>query len=273
MPQRESYVEGTPNWVDLQTTDQAAAKDFYAAIFGWEYDDAPMGDEGDAVYSMAKKAEGFVGAIAPQSPQLIEAGAPPAWNTYIAVDDVDAAAERAKEAGGQVAMDPFDVMGAGRMAVVIDPTGVPVQLWQANEHIGATVVNEPGAFIWSELINDDPDSALPFYKAVVGLDSKVEEMGEGMEYTMLMVGDTPIGGTVPPPMEGVPNHWHVWFAHEDVEGASDKAKELGAEVLNGPMEMVIGTIATIRDPQGAVFSIIAPKPPEGGEESSEEGGE
>src|SRR5580704_7862945 len=103
MPQRESYVEGTPNWVDLQSTDQAASKEFYAAIFGWEYDDSPMG-EGDeaAVYSMAKKGGGYVGAITHQPAHLAAAGAPPMWNTYLAVDDVDAAAGRVTESGGTI---------------------------------------------------------------------------------------------------------------------------------------------------------------------------
>lgn len=260
MPQRESYVEGTPNWVDLQTHDQVAAKEFYGAIFGWEFDDMPM-EEGGATYSMAKKGDGFVGAIAPLQPEQTELGIPAHWNTYIAVDDVDAAVERVNEAGGQVPMGPFDVMEAGRMAVCIDPTGAGFLLWQAKDHIGATIVNEPGAFIWSELITNDPDSALPFYKAVVGLDAQTEDMGE-MQYTLLKVGEDSIGGTVPPMMEGIPNHWHVWFAVEDADVTAEHAAKLGAELLHGPQEMVIGNVATIRDPHGAVFSIIAPKPPQ-----------
>jgi predicted enzyme related to lactoylglutathione lyase len=263
MPKRESYVEGTPNWVDLQTTDQQAAKEFYGAIFGWEFDDAPMDDESGAVYSMAKKGDGFVGAIAPQSPEVAAQGAPPFWNTYIAVDDVDAAIDRVKDAGGQVMMEPFDVMESGRMAVAVDPTGAVFLPWQAKEHIGATLVNEPGAFIWSELITDDADSAIPFYKAVVGLDTQTEDMG-GQPYTLLKVGEDTIGGTVPPMMEGIPNHWHVWFAVEDANATAEQAAGLGATLLHGPEEMMIGTVATISDPQGGVFSIIAPKAPEEG---------
>ena len=114
MPQRSSYAEGTPNWVDLQTTDQAAAKSFYGELFGWTFDDQPMPD--GPSYSMALKGEGLVAAIAPQSPEMSAQGVPPMWNTYIAVDDVDAAAERVTAAGGQLLMAPTDVVDAGRMA-------------------------------------------------------------------------------------------------------------------------------------------------------------
>ena len=77
------------------------------------------------------------------------------WNTYIAVDDVDAAVDKVGSAGGQVLMPAFDIGDAGRMAFVADPTGAAVALWQANQHIGATLVNEPGALIWDELITDN----------------------------------------------------------------------------------------------------------------------
>src|SRR5271167_3031060 len=121
MAKRNSYVQGTPNWVDLQTPDQDAAKSFYGELFGWHYDDQPMPQ--GPVYSMAVKDGGVVAAIAPQPPAMIAAGAPPMWNTYIAVDDVDAATKRAEAAGGSVLMQPFDVMDAGRMSFVADPTG------------------------------------------------------------------------------------------------------------------------------------------------------
>ena len=142
MPTRDSYAQGTPNWVDLQTTNQAAAKAFYAGVFGWSYDDQPM--DGDAVYSIAKIGDGQVAAIAPQSPELKAAGAPPMWNTYLAVDSVDEVSAKVGPAGGTVAMEPFDVMDAGRMSFVLDPSGAPVALWQANQHTGASLVNEIG---------------------------------------------------------------------------------------------------------------------------------
>ncbi len=252
MPQRSSYAEGTPSWVDLQTPDQDAAKSFYGALFGWKFDDQPMPQ--GPVYSMALKDGGVVAAIAPQSPEMIAAGAPPMWNTYIAVDDVDAATGRAQAAGGKVMMQPFDVMDAGRMSFVADPSGAAVGLWQAKGHIGATLVNEPGSLVWNELITSDGDAAIAFYGAVVGITPEATDMGDG-SYTLLKVGDQMVGGTMAPPMEGIPNHWHVYFGVADIDAAVAKARELGATVLNGPFDTPVGKMAALADPQGAMFSL------------------
>jgi len=255
MPPRTSYAEGTPNWVDLQATDQEAAKSFYGQLFGWQFDDTPMGE--GLYYSMARKGDGVVAAIAPQSADMAAQGAPPMWNTYIAVADVDAAAARAEKAGGKVMMPPFDVMDAGRMTFVIDPSGAAVGLWQAKEHIGATVVNESGAVIWNELLTSDGEAATAFYSAVVGLEPESMEMGQG-SYTVFKAGEEIVGGTMAPPMEGIPNHWHVYFAVDDINATVDEAGKLGAKLINGPMETPIGPMATLSDPQGGLFSLFQP---------------
>jgi uncharacterized protein len=252
MPERTSYAQGTPNWVDLQTTDQPAAKQFYAGLFGWAYDDQPMGE--GVVYSMAKLGDKDVAAIAPQSPELKAARAPPMWNTYIAVDSADDAAARVEAAGGQVAMPPFDIMDAGRMAFVLDPSGAAVALWQANQHIGSTLVNEPGTVTWNELITTDP-AAAKFYEQVLGVTTSTMDMGTG-EYTLFHVDDQMVGGSTPPPMEGVPNHWHVYFAVEDADATAAKVTELGGSVMVAPFDSPVGRMAVLTDPQGAVFSII-----------------
>jgi len=252
VPERSSYTEGTPNWVDLQTTDPDAAKAFYSTLFGWSYDDQPMPH---GAYSIAQSGGQPVAAIAPQAPEMVEAGMPPIWNTYIAVDDVDASAAKVAGAHGTLAMEPFDVEDAGRMAFVLDPSGAPVALWQAGNHIGATLVNEPNTLTWNELISTDLDAALPFYEEVLGITAKKEPMGE-FEYTILSVDGNMVGGATPPMMEGVPNHWHVWFAVADTDATTAAATGAGGSVLAGPMDMQIGRIATIRDPQGAVFSVI-----------------
>src|SRR5215831_17062672 len=256
MPERTSYEQGTPNWVDLQTTDQAAAKAFYAGLFGWTYDDQPMGE--GAVYSMAKLGDKDVAAIAPQSPELKAAGAPPMWNTYIAVDSADDAAAKVEAAGGQVAMPPFDIMDAGRMTFVLDPSGAAVALWQANQHIGSSLVNEPGTVTWNELITTDP-GAVKFYEQVLGVTTSTMDMGTG-EYTLFNVGDNMVGGSTPPPIEGIPNHWHVYFAVDDADATAAKATELGGSVVVAPFDSPVGRMAVLADPQGATFSVIKPAP-------------
>jgi predicted enzyme related to lactoylglutathione lyase len=251
MPTRTSYTQGTPNWVDLQTTDTGAAKAFYGGVFGWTFDDQPMGE--GAVYSLAKMGDADVAAIAPQTPEMAAAGAPPMWNTYLAVDSVDEAAAKVGAAGGKLAMEPFDVMDAGRMAFVLDPGGAAVALWQANQHIGASLVNEPGAVVWNELITDNPAS-LKFYEQVVGLTTAATDMGAG-EYTLFRAEGQDVGGSMPPQMEGVPNHWHVYFSIADADASVAKIKELGGKAIVEPFDTPIGRIAVVQDPQGAVFSL------------------
>jgi predicted enzyme related to lactoylglutathione lyase len=206
------------------------------------------------VYSMAKLGGADVAAIAPQSPELAAAGVPPMWNTYIAVDSVDDAVTRVEAAGGQVAMAPFDVMDAGRMAFVLDPGGAPVAFWQASQHIGASLVNEPGAITWNELITDN-SAAVPFYQQVLGMSTEKIDMGTG-EYTMFLAGGEQVGGSIGPQMPGVPNHWHVYFSVADADAAAAKITELGGSVLVGPFDMPVGRMAVATDPQGAAFSII-----------------
>jgi len=226
-------------------------------VFGWSYDDQPM--DAGAVYSIAKIGDAQVAAIAPQSPELKAAGAPAMWNTYLAVDSVDDATAKVAAAGGTVAMEPFDVMDAGRMSFVMDPSGAAVALWQAKQHIGAGLVNEPGTVIWNELITDNPD-AVGFYEQVLGVTTSTADMGEN-KYTMFEVGGQQVGGTMPPQMAGVPNHWHVYFAVADADATVAKIKQLGGSVVVEPFDTPIGKMAVVADPQGAVFSLFQAQPP------------
>jgi hypothetical protein len=253
MTQRTSYRQGTPNWVDLQTTDQDAAKSFYAELFGWRYDEQPMDEQ--ATYCMALVDNGVAAAIAPQSPEMRAAGVPPTWNTYLAVDDVDAATGRVEAAGGQVLMTPFDVMDSGRMSFVADPTGAQVLLWQANQHIGATAVNEPGAVIWNELVTDDKDKALGFYDTVLGIGSMTSQLDE-LPYTGLTVDGEMIGGTADA-RDGEANQWRVYFNVDSSLAATKQAVELGGSVIDEPFTAQIGTFAVLRDPQGGVFGVFS----------------
>ena len=181
------------------------------------------------------------------------------WNTYLAVDDIAATVEKVGPAGGQVFMPPMAVGDAGTMAFVADPTGAVVGLWQANQHIGATLVNEPGAIIWNELITDKPESALAFYEAVLGLGTATMEMGPGQTYNLLKVGDTEVGGCMEPPMPGVPNHWHVYFAVPDADATAAQASGAGGQVAVEPFDIpTVGRSAVLMDPQGAMFSVMTP---------------
>ena len=256
MTTKTSYAQGTPCWVDLQTSDQDGARAFYSGVFGWEFLEQPMPD--GPVYAMAQLGGRNAAAIAPQNPEQAAAGVPPMWNTYLAVDDVDATTALVPGAGGVVAMEPFDVMEAGRMSFVADPSGAFVGLWQAGEHIGAQVANEPGALTWNELVTTDPDAALPFYDKLLGLKAVSTPMGPDYSYTIFQVGDQQVGGSTPPQMEGAPNHWNVWFSVASADEAAARITELGGSLLVEPTDMPVGRMVVARDPQGAVFNLLQP---------------
>lgn len=259
----ESYKQGTPSWVDLSTTDVDVAKRFYSTLFGWEYQDNPMGD--GQVYSMARIGGLAAGAMYQQVSEEAEMELPSHWKIYIAVDDVDAIAARVPEFGGSVMMAPFDVFTAGRMCIVQDPTGGTIHFWQANGQIGAEVRDEHGAITWAELLTQDQARAGEFYSELLGV--TVGDSGmptpEGEPYHLISVEGEPKGGIMTMPANlvemRVPPHWEVYFAVDDAAAAVDAAKSMGGEVMFGPEDMGdIGVIAVLQDPQGAVFGINQP---------------
>lgn len=256
MPTRTSYAQGTPSWVDLATSDVAAARSFYGQLFGWEYEENPTGPDG-GVYVMATKGGANAAGIMDLSPEMAAGGVPPMWSTYLAVDDLDATASKVEGAGGQVMMPPMDVMEAGRMALVVEPSGAVVGLWQAADHIGAEVVNEHGALIWNELLSPDVPAAAAFYDAVLGMGTETVDMPMG-PYTIFTADGEQVAGAMAPPMEGVPAHWAVYFAVDDCDAAVAKVQELGGACFAEPMDIPPGRMAGLSDPQGAMFFVLQP---------------
>ena len=259
MAERTSFEHGTFSWVELATTDQDSAKAFYSGLFGWDYDDSPVGD--GVVYSMAKLGGRHAAAVAPQQQQELEMGIPPHWNSYVTVDDVDEVAGRVDEAGGNLLMPPFDVMDVGRMCAVADPSGAVFFLWQARSHIGAGVVNAPGAFCWNELATRDPKTAEDFYSALLGWEFEGSQESAGPPYWMIKNGGTYNGGMRllgdETPAE-VPPHWLVYFATDDLEGLTERVGAQGGQVLVPPTSVgERGSFSALADPQGAVFALFA----------------
>jgi predicted enzyme related to lactoylglutathione lyase len=253
MGQRSQYTPGTFSWTDLNTTDQEAAKSFYSGLFGWEFTGMPAGP--DSIYSMAAIDGKWVGAISTQPQQQREAGVPPSWNSYIAVEDVAAAASRARELGATVHAEPFDVMEAGRMAVVQDPQGAWFLLWQAKQHNGAQLVNAPGALCWNELGSPDVEGSAKFYGDLLGWTTTPME-GADPAYLVIMTADGHSnGGIRPPAPPNAPPFWLVYFASSDLAASLDRTGELGGNVLVGATDIGIAKIAVVQDPQGAVFAL------------------
>jgi uncharacterized protein len=254
MGERTQYTPGTFSWADLTTTDQEAAKTFYGGLFGWEAEDMPVGD--GVYYSMQRVGGKDVAAISPQQQQQRDAGVPPLWNSYISVENADAVADRARELGATVHAPPFDVMEAGRMAVIQDPQGAHFLLWQANRHIGAALVNAPGALSWNELASPDLDASKEFYSSLFGWTVEPFE-GSPQPYLTIKNGEANNGGIRELDSPGPPPHWLVYFAIDDIDQGLAKVEQLGGVKHAGPMDIGIAKIAVVADPQGAIFALYA----------------
>ena len=257
MPQVDVHKPGSFCWIELATTDQPAAKAFYQKLFGWTADDVPMGP--GEFYTMFKLNGQDVAAGYTLRPDQRDRGVPVHWSLYVAVASADAAAKRAGELGATVLAPPFDVFEAGRMAVIQDPTGAVLSLWEAKQHTGVLVHNEEGAFCWADLLTRDRDKAVAFYTALFGWKIEKEDEDPAHAYYHIKNGEDYIGG-MPPTAETDPSitpHWGIYILTADCEAKTAQAKALGANVYLPNLKMEkVGTISVVADPQGAIFSIF-----------------
>ena len=250
------YSPGAFSWVDLVTTDAEAAKSFYTSLFGWGTIDNPVPDGG--VYTMFTQGEHSVCATFGMDEGMQQQGIPPHWQSYVTVANADRSVTKARELGGTVVMEAFDVMEAGRMAVILDPSGAALCLWQPGQNCGAGLVNVANSFCWNELYTNDLDTAKQFYGGLLDWTMEGMDMPTG-EYTICKVGDRPNGGMLPIQEEwgDVPPHWAVYFSVEDCDATIAMAGDLGGKVIMDPLDIPeVGRFAGLQDPQGANFTVM-----------------
>ncbi len=250
------HAAGTFSWPELHTTDPIAAKKFYGDLFGWSAVDNPMPA---GVYTIFQKDGRDSAAVCPMMPEQAKAGVPPHFNAYITVANVDDAATRAKQLGGTVLMEPFDIMDKGRSAVIQDPTGATFSLWEPRTHIGVAVLDEPGAMCWTELTTGDTAKAAAFYTALLGW--KTQEMpGPNGPYTLFQrLNGTNAGGMMKATgkLQGVPPNWLTYFQVKDIKATAARVPQLGGKVFVEPTPIPgTGTFAVLSDPQGGMFGVL-----------------
>lgn len=258
MTERDTFLPGTPSWVDLGSPDVEASAAFYSALFGWQIE-PPTADSGG--YRMAMLKGRPVAGIGPAQAE----GVPPWWTTYVTVDSADNTAKLVEEGGGTVLVPPFDVLDSGRMAACQDPGGAAFSVWEPRKHKGAGLVNEPGTMGWAELASGDIERAKTFYHHVFGWEANDTDMGGGYMYTLWMVpggdgngvgGGMPMGDQFPP---GTTDHWAVYFDVADCDAMAARVQDLGGTVVVPSMDIPnVGRFAACQGPHGEGFSIIAP---------------
>jgi uncharacterized protein len=274
MLERDGYLPGVPCWIDTTQPDAEAAVAFYRGLFGWDFEDAMPPGSADR-YFIARLRGGDVAAVASGAD-----GGParPMWNTYLWTDSADETAAKVSDAGGGVIREPFDVMNAGRMAVLTDPEGASFCAWQAKGHKGAQIVNEPGSLNFNNLNTRDLQGAKAFYRSVFGWETldagagaamwRLPGYGEflaqrdpGLQERMADSG-APQGfedvvATLNPISDDQPEvraHWSVTFAVESADATAARAAKLGGQVLVPPFDAPWVRMTVIADPQGATFT-------------------
>jgi uncharacterized protein len=253
MGERTRYEPGTFCWAGLATSDPASAKAFYMGLFGWQAEDVAAGAAG--TYTTLRHRGEEVAILYMQQPEARAAGAPPHWTSYISVEDADATAARAGELGGAaVFREPFDVLDAGRVAAIRDPTGAIVSLWQPRRRIGATLVNDVGALCWNELTTSDVERAKSFFGALLGWE--YETGGSG--YVSIKNSGALNGGirSQTERERRVPPVWLPYFTVQSVDQAAHRAEQLGGRGLAPTTAIDGGRFALVADPQQAAFGLF-----------------
>jgi predicted enzyme related to lactoylglutathione lyase len=251
-----SHIPGTFCWAELATTDLKAGVAFYRALFDWDVDELPTGP--GEVYSMFMMRGQQLAAAYSMRPE--ERAAPPHWNLYVSVANVDESVKKAAGLGAKVLAPPFDVMDAGRMSILQAPDGSVFEVWEAKKHIGAKILNEPGALCWSELTTRDTKVAESFYTSLFGWTAKHSAPSPLMEYTEFQTDGKSGAGMLPMPAQmpaGVPSYWMPYFQVADCDASTAKAMGLGAKVMVPPQDISkTGRFAILSDPQGAMFAVF-----------------
>ena len=271
--EREGFPPGVPCWIDTQQPDRDAALRFYGAVFGWSFENHLQ--RGDRAYDLAT-LDGRVVAAIGSGPSDTTA----TWTTYIGVDDVEAAVANVAAAGGTVVAPPLRAGSAGRLALVTDPTGANLALWEPGRRKGVERVNEPGSWNWSLLSTPDPAGAAAFYAEVFGWETDIDAPGPKLVrlpgYADFLEQFDPelrarhAAGGVPEgfsdavawilPSRGAA-FWAVTFSVADADAAAQAAEQEGGRVVSGPTDTEWTREVVLADPAGATFTASAFRPP------------
>jgi len=256
MSLRTEYKPGEFCWIDLMAHDMDAAAKFYGSLLGWSAE--AQETEGGHPYTIFKLGGKSVAGMGQMGEEMKSSGAPPLWNSYVSVTDLDAAVDKANSIGANVMMPPMQVMDAGSMAIISDPGGAMLSLWQPGNHVGAQRVNEIGCCCWNELATRNVAAAKQFYAELFGWEYDKNEESPS-EYYIIKLNDRMAGGLIvmDESWGEAPTYWGVYFTVADVDAACASVRTLGGNVMVDPFDAPpAGKIAVVSDDNGGPFSLI-----------------
>ena len=253
MPSRDHAPLGAPCWIDLMTSDTTRSRSFYADLFGWTPE--AQSDEFGGYFMFTRNGVPVAGGM----PAQANSG-PDVWSIYLASDDAQKTVERAAAGDAQIYAPPIAIADLGTMAVIADPSGATIGIWQPGTFAGLTALGEAGTASWFELQTRDYDRATGFYRDVFGWDTQTMSDTPDFRYTIDVNGEDQLAGIMDASStlsDGVASHWSVYFGVDDTDAAVAKAISLGGAVVTAAADSPYGRLAELSDPTGAQFRIIA----------------
>ncbi|HEY8481736.1 MAG TPA: VOC family protein [Spirillospora sp.] len=256
MPEVSSHPPGFASWAELASPDPRASLTFYRGLFGWhsytlttEIGDYEVFTLGDA---QGPPVAGLYGLADDAQPQT--------WTIYFRSEDLSATIATVVAAGGQELVEPIDISSLGQMAMCEDSLGAEFALWKPYTFEGAAVIDEPGALCWTELVSPDAAEARRFYGGVFGWKA-VDRSYFSRSYTDWKIGNYSVAGMLPlDEMVATARSpgWTPCFCVSDCDATARRATELGGDVHFAPSDLVHGRVASMTDPAGARFTVLAP---------------
>jgi len=249
----QAKAAGTPTWIDLMAPDIDAARTFYQAVFGWEYD---IGGPEFGGYTTARLGQRMTAGMVGNQPGATPMSA--VWSLYFATDNIEDDVAHAVELGAKILSPAMAVGEFGSMATCEDSTGAAFSFWQAGSHVGSQVTDEPGSTTWYELYTSDAQQARDFYTAVLG--ATADPMPGGLEYYVLKHGETMLGGImqIDPSWGAFHPQWITYFAVANADETVALVTKHGGKVMGNIDDSPFGRIAALMDPGGAFFKIVEP---------------
>jgi len=240
---------GEPCWVDFASSDVDASREFYTTLFGWTADVAPPEYGGYVTFRSNGHAVAGLGSA-------MDGMGADVWTTYLLVEDAADTEKRATAADAEVLAPTMTVGDKGRMAVLSDPGGAAIGIWEPDTFRGFEAVAEIGAPAWHELYARSFAAQIEFYTTVFGWSTQVLGDTADFRYSTFGPDGSPAGGVFDADKmlpDGVPSHWTIYFGVEDVDTSSARVTELGGSVVRDPWDSEFGRFAQVTDPQGGLF--------------------